>query len=467
MNGRRGIHLKENASALELVFRLLDPLLVVVVAWIVHAFYLDTWAMEENYWFALFATALLVLIVFPFFRIYRAFRGASLWTEIQALITAWSVVAAVLIVLFFSTKTGASFSRVWMGTWAIASLATLVSFRLLLRLALRQLRRKGANLRHIAIVGAGDLGREVARRLKQATWTGLNVVAFFDDDPELHDSEWHGVKVLGKVDDVRTYLDTEGLDQVWITLPLRAEDRVKHLLQSLGDTTVEIRYMPDIFGFQLLNHSLTEVAGLPVINLTESPMVGANRVLKAIEDYVLATLIIIMIAPVLASIAIAVKLSSPGPVIYRQRRVTWNGEHFNIYKFRTMPVMAESASGAVWARADDDRATPLGRWLRRYSLDELPQFFNVLKGEMSIVGPRPERPEFIERFRQEVPGYMQKHFVKAGITGWAQVNDLRGNTDLSQRIEYDLFYIDNWSLTFDLRIIAMTVVKMFSAKNAY
>jgi putative colanic acid biosysnthesis UDP-glucose lipid carrier transferase len=467
LNQRRGILLKENASMLELVFRLLDPLMVVAVAWVVHRAYLDTWAMDENYWFALFATGLLVLIVFPFFRIYRAFRGASMWTEMQALVTAWSVVAAVLIVLFFSTKTGATFSRVWMGTWAMASLATLVGFRLLLRVVLRRIRKQGLNLRHVAIVGAGPLGAEVARRLKAAPWTGLNVVAFFDDNEALHDTEIAGVKVVGNVDGVRPYAETDGLDQVWITLPLRAEDRVKQLMQSMGDTTVEIRYLPDIFGFQLLNHSLTEVAGLPVINLTESPMVGANRVLKAVEDYVLGVLIVLMISPVLLAIAIAVRASSPGPIIYRQKRVTWNGEVFEIYKFRTMPVNAEAESGAVWANAGDERATPLGRFLRRYSLDELPQFFNVLKGDMSIVGPRPERPEFIERFRQEIPGYMKKHFVKAGITGWAQVNDLRGNTDLEQRIEYDLFYIDNWSLTFDLRIIAMTILKVITAKNAY
>jgi putative colanic acid biosysnthesis UDP-glucose lipid carrier transferase len=162
-----------------------------------------------------------------------------------------------------------------------------------------------------------------------------------------------------------------------------------------------------------------------------------------------------------------VKLSSPGPVLYRQRRVTWNGAEFAILKFRSMPVDAESATGPTWAKPEEDRATPFGRFLRRWSLDELPQFFNVLMGEMSIVGPRPERPEFIERFRDQIPGYMQKHLVKAGITGWAQVNDLRGNTDLGKRIEYDLFYIENWSVWFDLRIILMTLVQVVKSRNAY
>jgi putative colanic acid biosynthesis UDP-glucose lipid carrier transferase len=467
VNQRRGILLKENAGTLEWVFRLLDPLLVTLVAWVVYRLYLDDWSMPENYWYALFTTGLLVLIVFPFFRIYRAFRGASLWTEMQSLVSAWGAVAVILIVLFFSTKTGASFSRVWMAAWAVASLGVLVLFRILLRSVLRAIRGHGLNQRHVAVIGAGALGVEVARRLKAAAWTGLNVIAFYDDADELQGKAFHGVPVAGTIEAVRADIDREGIDQIWITLPLRAEKRVKQLMRDLGDTTVEIRYIPDIFGFQLLNHSLSEIAGLPVINLTESPMVGANRIVKAIEDYVLALLILTLLAPLMAIIAAGVKLSSPGPVIYRQKRVTWNGQMFEIYKFRSMPVDAEERTGAVWASRDHDRATRLGAFLRRFSLDELPQFFNVLRGEMSIVGPRPERPEFIERFRQEIPGYMQKHFVKAGITGWAQVNDLRGHTDLRKRIEYDLFYIDNWSLTFDLRIIAMTAWKVIASRNAY
>ncbi len=262
-------------------------------------------------------------------------------------------------------------------------------------------------------------------------------------------------------------MSAEDIDQVWMALPLRAEMRSKQLLEQLRNTTAQVCFVPDIYGFQLLNHSMTEVAGLPVINLTESPMAGANQMTKAIEDYLLASLIVVAISPLLLALAIGVKLSSPGPVLYRQRRVTWNGAEFAILKFRSMPVDAEAATGPTWAKPEEDRATPFGRFLRRWSLDELPQFFNVLKGEMSIVGPRPERPEFIERFRDQIPGYMQKHLVKAGITGWAQVNDLRGNTDLGKRIEYDLFYIENWSVWFDLRIILMTIGQVVKSRNAY
>jgi putative colanic acid biosynthesis UDP-glucose lipid carrier transferase len=211
---------------------------------------------------------------------------------------------------------------------------------------------------------------------------------------------------------------------------------------------------------------MTEVAGLPVISLTETPMSGVNRMVKAVEDYAFASLILAVASPLMLLIAIGVKLSSSGPVLYRQERVTWNGERFSMLKFRTMPVDAEAASGPVWMRQGERRATPIGRLLRRTSLDELPQLINVLKGEMSLVGPRPERPEFVERFRQQIPGYMQKHLVKAGITGWAQVNDLRGDSGLEQRIQYDLYYIDNWSLWFDLRILVLTLWHILKSHNA-
>jgi putative colanic acid biosysnthesis UDP-glucose lipid carrier transferase len=467
MNQRRGILLKEHASMIEVFFRACDPLLVALAGYLVFRIYLDSAILPDHYLYALTTTSLLVLVVFPGFRVYRAARGGSLWFEVQGLVTAWAVVAAILLVLFFGTKTGATFSRIWMGAWAVSSLLMLVTFRLALRLALRVVRARGFNQRHIVIVGAGPLGLEVSKRLRRAQWAGLNVLAFFDDDRELHGHTLDGIEVRGSLDDVREYVEDKAVDQVWIALPLRAEQRVAQILNELVNTTVEVRYLPDIFGFQLFNHSLTEVAGLPVINLTESPLNGFSHLRKVVFDYVMASIILLGLLPIMLVIAIGIKLSSKGPVLFRQKRVTWNGATFEIIKFRTMPVNVEEKTGAVWATAGDDRAFPLGRFLRRFSLDELPQFINVLKGEMSIVGPRPERPELIEQFKHEIPGYMQKHLVKAGITGWAQINDLRGATDLTQRIEHDLYYIDNWSLWFDLRIMMITVWKMFSSKHAY
>jgi putative colanic acid biosynthesis UDP-glucose lipid carrier transferase len=234
----------------------------------------------------------------------------------------------------------------------------------------------------------------------------------------------------------------------------------------LRATSAVIRFVPDIYGFHLLNHSITEIAGMPVLNLTDTPMTDVRFAWKAFDDKLLGTLLLVAALPLIVMIAIGIKLTSRGPVIYPQERVTWNGRRFAMYKFRTMPVDVESESGPVWSSRDEARATPLGKVLRRFSLDELPQLFNVLRGEMSLVGPRPERPEFVAKFRDGVPGYMQKHLVKAGITGWAQVNDLRGDSDLALRIQYDLYYVEHWSPWFDLRILALTLWHILTTRNA-
>ncbi len=380
---------------------------------------------------------------------------------------AWLVIAATWFGYLFLSKSGNDFSRAWSLWWIAFGVAAHVTFRVAIRAALRSLRRRGYNQRHIVIVAAGRLGRDIALRLARAPWSGLSVRAFYDDDPALTGTRVEGIAVRGPIDNLARDLVSEPVDQIWIALPLRAETRIRELLTQLRQHSVEVRLVPDIFNFVLLNHSVTEVAGLPVINLTESPLSGVNRAIKGLEDFVLSLLLLVVMSPVMLLIALCVKLSSPGPVFYRQERVTWNGEHFEMLKFRTMPVDAETATGPVWARTGEQRATPLGAFLRRSSLDELPQLLNVLTGDMSLVGPRPERPAFVEKFRQQIPGYMQKHLVKGGITGWAQVNDLRGDTDLTRRIEYDLYYIDNWSLLFDLRILCLTLWHILKSHNAH
>jgi Undecaprenyl-phosphate glucose phosphotransferase len=238
-------------------------------------------------------------------------------------------------------------------------------------------------------------------------------------------------------------------------------------LHELRHQTITTRLLLDIFGLNILNSSISKLAGFPVLNVRSSPMIGGNRLIKALEDRFLAGIILLLISPLFLLIPLAVKLSSPGPVFYRQKRISWNGKEFDMLKFRTMPVDAEAITGPVWAREGEQRATKIGAFLRKTSLDELPQFINVLLGDMSIVGPRPERHVFVEEFKEKIPGYMQKHLVKAGITGWAQVNGWRGNTSLEKRIEYDLYYIENWSFLFDLKIIFLTCLQGFVNKNAY
>jgi len=459
--------LKPHATVFLGILRLADPVLPVIVGIVAYGVHPGTWPLPEQYLLFVGAGAVTIAALFPLFRLYDPQRGVSLTEELRRLVLAWAVLAALAGSAIFATKMGDSFSRIWVGTWLGGGLVATVATRVSVRLFLRGLRERGHNLRHIAIVGAGTLGRTIAERLQGAPWAGFHVVAFYDDDPAKDGTVVSGTKVAGSADHVADDVKRGGIDQVWIALPLRADLRIRAVLAALQTETVEVRFVPDIYNFTLLHHSMTEIAGLAVINLTDSPLHGVNAIVKALEDLLLAAIFLVLASPLMLAIAIGVKRSSPGPVFYRQERVTWNGERFSMLKFRTMPAGVEAESGPVWANPGQQRATPFGAFLRRWSLDELPQFINVLRGDMSIVGPRPERPEFVTRFKQEIPGYMQKHLVKAGITGWAQVNDFRGDTDLRARIQYDLYYIENWSVWFDLRIIAMTIGHVIKSDNAY
>ena len=260
-------------------------------------------------------------------------------------------------------------------------------------------------------------------------------------------------------------------DEVWIALPLKSEKRVNQVLDRLKNSTITIRYIPDIFGFRLLNHSVSEVAGIPVINISSTPMVGIHRFIKAIEDRFIALVIILLISPLLLLISLFIKFTSTGPILFKQMRHGWDGKQIKIYKFRTMLVHSEDNGAVTQAKINDVRITKLGAFLRKTSLDELPQFFNVLQGRMSIVGPRPHAVEHNDYYKEHIDSYMKRHKVKPGITGWAQINGFRGETDtldkMKKRVEYDLFYIENWSVWFDLKIIIKTIFHGFVDKNAY
>ena len=459
--------LKLHASAFAAFLRGSDPLATLIVGLAGHAAYLGGFGLPVHYALFMVAGALAIAALFPMFRLYEPQRGVSIIEELRRLSFAWLFLTGLVGGAIFATKSGDTFSRVWVGIWLAGGFAATALLRVSVRLTLQTLRRRGRNLRHIAIVGAGALGETVARRLAQAAWAGFRVVGFYDDDPAKAGMMVAERPVLAGPDTLMKDIDAGGIDQVWIALPLRAEARIRELLSTLRNSSVEVRFVPDIYSFHLLNHSVTEIAGLPVVSLTETPMAGPSRFAKALEDIVLTSLIIVPALPLMLLIALGVRLTSPGPILYRQDRITWNGERFTMLKFRTMPVNAETATGPVWSQPAEKRATPFGAVLRRFSLDELPQLFNVLKGEMSLVGPRPERPEFVEQFRRQIPGYMQKHLVKAGITGWAQIHDLRGSTDLVRRVEYDLFYIENWSVWLDLRILALTLGHVLKSRNAH
>ena len=457
--------LREHSNILLWIMRFLDATVIVISCLVAYVPVFGLLPLPTHYQVAVLLSVLLLVVVFQAYALYRAWRGIDYAQEFTTLFLGWTTVFAILAFLSVVTKTSADYSRAWFLMWYVLGGASLLLMRYALRLSLQNLRSHGYNLRHIVIIASGDIGQHVTHSILEAPETGFNIVGYFTDDqqyPELPDSI-----CLGPVDHAKDFSLTHHVDQIWLAVPLREADRIEKVINDLEQVTVDIRLVPDIFGFRLINHSVNTIAGMPVINLSVTPMDGINRWIKAGEDLVISSLTLLILSPVLVLIALVLKVTDPGPVFYKQKRLSWNGKSFVMYKFRTMPLDAEKKSGAVWSSRDDDRATPFGSILRSTSLDELPQFWNVLKGDMSIVGPRPEREVFVKRFKDEIPSYMRKHMVKAGITGWAQVNGWRGDTDLQKRIEHDLYYIDNWSLWLDLKIIFLTLFKGFGHKNAY
>lgn len=460
--------LKEHANAISMLTRFIDMGIAFfsgVLAY--HLKFAGSFFKAPSFVIATLIGVLSTSLVFTFLKIYRSSRGKQLLGQFFALVHALVIAMLVMAGLAYLTKSGPSYSRIWFGLWMSITFCTLIIFRLTLLLVLRLMRSQGLNERRVVIMGAGKLGQKFAETVQEALWTGFRIVAFIDDEASNKPALINDIPVTQTPNALGEYLTSESIDEIWLALPLRAEERVKEILHELRFYTISTRFVLNIFGLDLLNHSVSDLAGFPVLNICGTPMVGVNRLLKAFEDRFFALCILLLISPVFLFVAVLVKFSSKGPIFYRQKRVGWNGKEFEMLKFRTMPQDAEGRTGPVWARRDDNRATPLGKFLRRTSLDELPQFINVLKGDMSIVGPRPERKIFVDEFKQTVPRYMQKHFVKAGITGWAQVNGWRGNTDLKKRVEYDLFYIEHWSLWFDLKIILLTFLRGFINHNAY
>ena len=326
----------------------------------------------------------------------------------------------------------------------------------------------------MVIAGAGELGHRLAENVVDTPWLGMRLRGFFDDHLTGQKVALQGgaqeYSILGNLEDMVDYVRTNKIDMVYLALPLRAEARIREVIEALQDTTASVYFVPDIFTFSLLQACSTELKGIPLISIWESPFHGINGWLKRAEDIVLASIILLLISPLMLIIALGIKLTSPGPIFFKQRRYGLNGKEIIVYKFRTMRV-CEDGPDIPQATINDSRVTGFGNFLRRTSLDELPQFFNVLVGTMSIVGPRPHAIAHNEYYRRRIPGYMLRHKVRPGITGWAQINGWRGETDvlekMEKRIEYDLQYLRYWSLWFDLKIIWLTIFRGFTSSHAY
>lgn len=404
--------------------------------------------------------------VFRKMGLYRPMRGVRRIREIWLLLNANAL--SILLLLSFTyllREKSVPYSRlVFVYFGLLATIFTLLQ-RASVRFLLREVRRRGYNLRYLLIVGAGNVAGDIATRLRLHRELGLQLVGCLSKTGEESRGP-KGIPIVGSYDELSVLIQKLDIDQVMVCLPLEDNALLPDIMTQIGDSLVDVRIVPDIYQFVTLGGEIEEFEGLPVINLRSTQLDGINLVAKRLLDIVLGSLLLFLLSPLLLVLALLVKFTSRGPVLFKQERVSVDGSHFSILKFRTMRTDAEER-GPGWTTEGDSRVTKLGGLLRKWSLDELPQLVNVIRGDMSMVGPRPERPVFIKEFRTHIPRYMLRHKVPAGITGWAQVNGWRGDTSIDKRIECDLYYIENWSLLLDLKILFLTIFRGFRNKNAY
>jgi Undecaprenyl-phosphate glucose phosphotransferase len=422
--------------------------------------------------------ALLVPLGFHLQGLYRLRRGRSRVDDFFAvfvgtiLTVVFGIAATTYVQTYFASaaqKSSGAF-EVSQAAWAIflvMNVALTYSSRELMREVLERRWRSGVGLKRILIAGAGELGRLIADKIIEHRELGYQIVGFVDDRAGGDHLGYRGLPLLGTIDEAAEITARESIDHLYVALPPEQHLRMLELLDSTSREMVDVKVVPDLLQVIALRARLEDLDGVPVININDVPLQGFNSAVKRAIDIAISSVALLCFAVPVGIVALLVRMTSRGPVFYRQDRTGLDGKSFSIIKFRSMFDDAERDTGPVWTVPGDPRVTPLGRFLRRSNLDELPQLWNVLRGDMSIVGPRPERPHFVEQFKHRIPQYMLRHKVKAGLTGWAQVNGWRGNTPLEKRIEYDLYYIENWSVRLDLKIMWLTLVRGFFHKHAY
>jgi len=414
----------------------------------------------------------IITLVFPLafavqglYRIRPTRSKAEEWMSVAiGSVVATVVLSGVLLWIRPPKRPDVLYSRATLGIFMLCAIVFVVLGRSIVRWAVERRHRAGKNLDRVLIAGNGELARAVVERMRSHRELGFRIVGYLRNGGEdlLQDLE-----CLGNVDDAERVVERTAIDHVFVALPNASSQTMTALLDRLVRCVVSIHVVPDLLQFMVLRSRVEDIDGLPTINLSETPLEGWSRFVKRGFDLIVAAAALIVFLPIMLLIVFAIWLEDRGPVFYRQVRMGLDGKPFNIVKFRSMKVGAENESGAKWAEREDPRRTKVGRLIRAWSLDELPQLINVLLGDMSIVGPRPERPQFVQQFRDEFPHYMLRHKVRAGMTGWAQVHGWRGNTSVRMRIEHDLYYIENWSLLLDLKILFMTVIHGLRHENAY
>lgn len=489
--------LKKHSQLFEALL-LASDLIVVSVAWIAAYWIRFRWGVLPvdkgvppfvDYFRMLIFVWLIWAFVFKRFGLYMPMRRMKRFHEVWLLLRAnlFSILLIISFTYLFREKS-VPFSRAVFVIFGVLSISLSIAARSSIRTVLRAFRRRGFNLRHVLIVGSGELAGKVAKSYLEHPEYGVELIGCLTRNQPpvgaraqlrvvggshipaeaaamLHEQQ-QTVPIIGIYEELPEIIESGRVDQVIVALPLEDNNLLKAVVASIGDSMVDVKIVPDLQGFIQLGAMVEDFEGLPMISIASTPLSGINRFTKRVFDMLLGTVLFVLALPLMLLIAAVVKLTSKGPVLFSQERVGLDGKTFSIYKFRTMAIDAE-AEGARFAVRGDPRVTGVGKLLRRTSMDELPQLWNVIRGDMSLVGPRPERPVFIDEFRQHIPKYMLRHKVQAGMTGWAQVNGWRGNTSIEKRIEHDLYYIENWSLLLDLKILARTFFATLSDRNAY
>ncbi|MBW6391993.1 undecaprenyl-phosphate glucose phosphotransferase [Billgrantia antri] len=446
----------------QLIVPVLDFLVVLGAGILAHWVRFGITPDHDRYWLAIAVMGLLVIVMNMAQGGYSRWRITRITTLVMRLLFVWLLVAVLVTSLIYFAHAAERYSRLWVGMTLLFSFIVCAGLRVVAQLLLRRVRRRGGARRSVFLVGPGQQLVRVAQGMRASPAEGYSIAGIermscSPTEPQLE-------RLVKRVEE-------SGAREVWICVPLEMGGVVRSIFFALRNHTAEVRFIPDFPGMQLLNHRMGEVAGHLAVDLSVTPIDGVPRIVKRLEDIILGTLFSLIALPAVIVIAILIKATSPGPVVFKQYRTGVNGKRFKVYKFRSMRVHQEANGQVTQATKRDPRLTPIGAFLRRTSLDELPQFYNVLQGRMSIVGPRPHALAHNEHYKELVESYMRRHKVKPGITGWAQVNGLRGETDtldkMQRRVECDLWYIDNWSLWLDLRIIALTIAKGFINPNAY
>lgn len=463
----------KNAFGLEFLMRLMDVMALWITAQLVTRFYFETGLdmVSPIHTVMLYFCCGLAFLIFPQFDLYSSWRGRRMGVMCASLAAAWAFILLTGLFFGFLIQRVGELSRLWLGYWYIAGIVFLIAYRMPVYAMLRFLRTKGFNSKQVVLIGYGPVGQEIHKRAMQQDWFGYEVTAILPAGNEKkslpHDPS---IARLDSMQGVLDYVSSNQVHEIWITLPMQASPQMQELEHLLRNVLVDIRWVPDTLSMRMLSNKVIEFLGMPAVDLNRPISSGVGGIFKILFDKLFSIAALTMLAPLMSIIAIAVKLSSPGPVFFRQERLGLNGKPFRIFKFRTMKLHDEGHK-VTQATRDDPRITKVGHFLRRTSLDELPQFINVLLGDMSVVGPRPHALQHNEMYRDLLDFYMLRHRVKPGITGWAQINGFRGETDtldkMNKRVKFDLHYIQNWSLWFDLRIIFWTAFKGWSGKHAY